>query len=132
MTKEIEKIEGPKGPAEEGPKGPGSIGNTKAGKYLDFVLVKYPLYKNTVIRFIEQVTVTCKFLHATWEHKKNTQNEKNIKSIFRIVRDHYLLRINNEWTEYDPLIISLGKNYVTTLTTYNFIPSSKTQRELMN
>lgn len=103
----------------------GTIGLTNAGKYLDICLQDLdPKSSRKIIKFIDKITRVSNSIH------QNIEDESKI-FILKIMRNHFLDEHANRFKSVDEKIYSLMTNYIKTVTKHDFIPSTKTQLDLL-
>ena len=109
----------------------GEIGLTNAGQYLDDILTKNnPPYKNRLVKFITNFTATLKRTRPAILQCDN-MNDKHL--ILKLLKDNYTTQFDETFKEIvDKRVYTLTRNYIHALTRVDFIPTTKTQINLIN
>ncbi len=109
----------------------GVIGLTRAGQYLDLLLFENnPIYKSNIITFINRFTTVCNRIQC---QLKQFDNKDDVMRILSYIRHDYNMRLRREFEgKIEDKYYSLLRNYINTLTKYDFSPMTKTQIALRN
>jgi len=102
----------------------GVIGLTANGQLLDRYLTEKPSPR--IVKLIHKIT------HKTSAVRKTTLQNENKQFILSLIRDHYLHRLNNEFKNIEMKPYSLIQKYIYEITKHNFVPSTKTQKSIIN